>query len=90
MWGLAMTHWAPSRLIVFNLYADDANGSRGGLVSEHIRGAFDFHDATEGIEVYGRTPVALLEGVRQSSPPGTPLRVLPRHEAGFTRSSAGR
>jgi quinol monooxygenase YgiN len=93
------------RLIAFNLYVDEKANRVSGvqvhpdaesmqlhmrLVSQHIRGSFDFFAATEGIEVYGETPAALLESIRQFSAPDTPLRFLPRHEAGFTRSSAAR
>jgi quinol monooxygenase YgiN len=94
------------RVIAFNLYVDEAANRVAGvqvhpdaesmqfhmrLVHEHISGAYqDYIEATESIEVYGEVPDALLEGMRQATPPGTPLRVVPTHHAGFTRSNAAR
>jgi hypothetical protein len=88
------------RLIAFNIYADeDANRISGvqvqpdtasmefhmKVVGEHIRGVYDYIEKTESI---GRPTDALLGMLRQAAPPGTPLRVMPIHEAGFTRTTA--
>jgi quinol monooxygenase YgiN len=91
------------RLIAFNLYVDeDANRITGvqvhpdaasmefhmKVVGEHIRGAYDYIEKTESIDVFGKPTDALLEMLRQAAPPGTPLRIIPIHEAGFTRTNA--
>jgi quinol monooxygenase YgiN len=91
------------RLIAFNIYVDeDANRVSGVQVhpdagsmefhmkvaGEHIRGAYDYIEKTESIDVYGQATDAILGMMRQAAPPGTPLRVMPIHEAGFTRTNA--
>lgn len=40
--------------------------------------------------IYGQLPQALLEGIRQASPPGTPIQVAQTHDVGFTRTNAAR
>jgi hypothetical protein len=42
------------------------------VVGEHIRGAYDYIEKTEGIDVFGKPTDALLEMLRQAAPPGTP------------------
>ena len=92
------------RLIAFNLYLDEEGSKLTGVqvhpdaasmefhlkvVGEHIRGAYDYLEETESIDVFGKPTDALLGMLRQAAPPGTPLRVMPIHEAGFTRTNAG-
>jgi hypothetical protein len=91
------------RLIAFNIYADEDGNRISGVqvhpdtasmefhmkvVGEHIRGAYDYIEKTESIDVFGRPTDALLGMLRQAAPLGTPLRVMPIHEAGFTRTTA--
>ena len=91
------------RLIAFNLYVDEDSNRITGVqvhpdaasmefhmkvVAEHIREAYDYIEKTESIDVFGKPTDALLGMLRQAAPPGTPLRVLPIHEAGFTRTNA--
>ena len=91
------------RLIAFNLYLDEEGSKLSGVqvhpdaasmefhmkvVGEHIRGAYDYLEETESIEVFGQPSDALTEMLRQAAPPGTPMRVMPIHEAGFTRTNA--
>ena len=93
------------RLIAFNIYVDepasrvtgvqvhpdaDSMAFHMNVVGEHIRGAYDYIERTESIEVYGHAPDALLEGMRKAAPPGTPLRIVPTHDGGFTRTNAAR
>jgi quinol monooxygenase YgiN len=91
------------RLIAFNLYLDEEGGKLSGVqvhpdaasmefhlkvVGEHIRDAYDYLEETESIEVFGQPTDAVLGMLRDAAPPGTPLRVMPIHEAGFTRTTA--
>jgi quinol monooxygenase YgiN len=91
------------RLIAFNLYLDEEGNRVSGVqvhpdaasmefhmkvVGEHIRSAYDYIEKTESIEVFGQPTDTLLGMLRQAAPPGTPLRVVPIHEAGFTRTNA--
>lgn len=91
------------RLIAFHAYVDEETNLITGVqvhpdaasmqfhmkvVGEHIRSAYDYIEATESVEVYGEVPDALREGIRQATPPGTPLRIVPTHETGFTRTNA--
>jgi quinol monooxygenase YgiN len=91
------------RLIAFNLYVDEDSNRITGVqvhpdaasmefhmkvVAEHIREAYDYIEKTESIDVFGKPTDALLGMLRQAAPPGTPLRVMPIHEAGFTRTNA--
>lgn len=93
------------RLIAFNIYIDeDANRVTGvqvhpdaasmefhmNVVGEHIAGAYDYIEKTESIDVYGEATDSLLAGMRQATPPGTPLRIVPTHDVGFTRTNAAR
>jgi quinol monooxygenase YgiN len=91
------------RLIAFNFYVDEDADRVSGVqvhpdaasmefhmkvVGEHIRAAYDYIEKTESIDVFGKPTDALLGMLRQTAPPGTPLRVMPIHEAGFTRTNA--
>lgn len=93
------------RLIAFNMYVDEAANRMTGVqvhpdaasmefhmkvIGEHLRTAYDYIEKTESIEIYGEASEALLAGIRAATPEGTPLRVMPLHEAGFTRSNAAR
>ncbi len=93
------------RLIAFNIYVDEATNRVTGVqvhpdaasmefhmtvIGEHLRTAYDYIEKTESIEVYGEATDALMEGIRANTPEGTPLRIVPAHEAGFTRTNAAR
>jgi quinol monooxygenase YgiN len=91
------------RLIAFNIYLDEEGSKVSGVqvhpdaasmefhmkvAGEHIRGSYDYLEKTESIEVFGEPSDTLLGMLRQAAPPGTPLRIMPLHEAGFTRTNA--
>lgn len=89
------------RLISFNLYLDEESGrttlvqvhpdaaSMGfhmSVVSEHMRGAFDFL-TEEAALVCGADSDGVVDQIRQWTAPEVPLTVTPAHVAGFTRTS---
>jgi hypothetical protein len=91
------------RLIAFNIYADeDANRISGvqvhpdaasmefhmKVVGEHIRGAYDYIEKTESIDVFGRPTDALLGCTVRPRPRERPCGSCRSHEAGFTRTTA--
>ena len=90
------------RMIAFHIFIDE-DASRTSVlqvhpdaasmefhmqaISDHIAGAFNYLE-TESSQVFGHTPDALLGTIRQYTEPGVEIRVMPTHEAGFTRSNA--
>lgn len=91
------------RVIAFNIYVDEeANRVTGvqvhpdaesmgfhmQVVGEEIRDSYQYIEKTESIEIYGEASEALLQGMRQAAPEGTPLRIITTHGAGFTRTDA--
>lgn len=92
------------RLIAFNAYLDE-EGTKVAIVqvhpdaasmefhmqviSKHLADAFDVLESTEREQLYGKPGEGMVESFREYSP-GTPIIVLPVHEAGFTRTNAAR
>jgi hypothetical protein len=92
------------RLIAFHAYLD-ADGTKVAIVqvhpdaasmefhmqviSKHLASATEWLEATESELVYGQPYEGMVELFQQYSP-GTPITVLPVHEAGFTRTNAAR
>lgn len=91
------------RVIAFHIYVDEERDLVTGVqvhpdpasmehhmkvVAEHIRGAYDYIETTESIQVYGEASEMLEKGIHQAAPPGTPLQLVRSHDAGFTRTNA--
>jgi len=91
------------RLIAFNFYLDE-QGRRAScvqmhpdaasmdfhmnVISEHLKSAFEWLDKVESSEVYGTPPDGFVEGELEWGVDPSALRVMPVHEAGFTRTNA--
>ena len=91
------------RLIAFNVYLDE-DGARTTLVQVHPDAAsMRLHmnvvaehiaSASEDLEeesalVCGADSEGVVDTIRQFTPPGVPLTIMPVHEGGFTRTTAG-
>jgi len=91
------------RLIAFNCYLDEAGTTAScvqvhpdatsmvfhmEVIAEHLETAGEWLDNVVASEVYGTPPDGFVEGQKQWEVDPATLRVLPVHEAGFTRTSA--
>lgn len=91
------------RLIAFNVYLDEEGskvsvvqvhsdatsmGFHMKLVANHVSGAFEYLEKTLGVQIYGEPGEGMVDMIRGMSEPGTPMTVMPIHEAGFTRTNA--
>jgi quinol monooxygenase YgiN len=88
------------RLIAFNFYLDEENERVScvqvhpdsasmafhlEVIADHLSTAGEWLEKAEATEAYGTPPDGLIENERRWIDPRS-LRLLPNHEAGFTRA----
>lgn len=91
------------RLVSFNAYLDeegtkvsvvqvhpdpDSMELHMKVVADHLSGAFEYLEATESEQIYGRPTTSLAAMLEQWADPGVSVTRMPVHVAGFTRTSA--
>ena len=90
------------RVVAFNFYLDEANrkvvcvqvhpdaasmDTHMQVISEHLATAYNVLEETTSEQLYGPGGERMVDEFRQWAPNAT-FTVIPRHEVGFTRSSA--
>ena len=91
------------RVVSFNAYLDeqgtkvsvvqvhpdaDSMALHMKVVANHLGGAFEYLEATESEQIFGRPTASLAALLEQWTDPGVSVTRMPIHVAGFTRTSA--